>query len=279
MSDHLPQHRLIRVEQLVFERPWAILPAYLDAIAEIVTVRVQGGHIDFEAAEGGNSSAKAQVTMLDGMAIVPIHGVLMRRAAWFDKISGATDVGQIQRNLRAADESDAKVIVLDIDSPGGQPTGMEETADMIYEMRQSGKTVLAFADNLMASAAYWLGSQADEVIATTDAEVGSVGVIARVLDTSRYERNVGLDMHVMKTGEFKAIGAGPVTERQLDVIREMRDEIFGRFVAAVERGRERKTADEVLTGRTYLGSSAIAAGLVDATMTFDALRRKYGQRT
>jgi signal peptide peptidase SppA len=268
-----------QIVSLVFNQPWAIHPAWMDAIAEIVSVHANGGMIDFDSAVSrNNAAAKAEVEIRNGIAFVPIMGTIMRRASLFSRISGAQSYGQIQDNFKAAMESDAKIICLQFDSPGGEAAGTQETADMIYQAaHQSDKTILAFSDNYMASAAYWLASQTNEIITTPDAMgIGSIGVVAKYSDTSRMERNIGMDSHVIRSGENKAVGQGPVTDRQLEIVRGMVAEVFDSFVSSVERGRGMTLSAENKDGRIYSGKGAMKVGLVDANMTLDQLIQKYG---
>jgi ClpP class serine protease len=86
-----------------------------------------------------------------------------------------------------ADES-IGAIVIQIDSPGGNVAGTPEVARKIYEARGKGKAIIAQADSLMASAAYYIGAAADEIVATPSSEVGSIGVYAVHEDASGYER-------------------------------------------------------------------------------------------
>jgi hypothetical protein len=80
---------LPHVRDYVFSQPWVVHEPMLEVIAEVIA-----GHIAGKvnpAADGlKNIAAKQEVTMVSGMAVVPIHGVLMQRASLFDNISGAT---------------------------------------------------------------------------------------------------------------------------------------------------------------------------------------------
>ena len=54
-------------------------------------------------------------------------------------------------------------IVLDIDSPGGDVDGVDELASEIYAARKQ-KKITAVSNCLCASAAYYLVSQASEIV-------------------------------------------------------------------------------------------------------------------
>lgn len=271
MSQH-PDRKLSRVTRIIFEQPWAITPGGLETIADIVDRHVQGNVSAELLAEITKTPprTRGKMDVREDVAIVPIQGPLIRKATWFSKMSGATSYEEIRANLEAAAGNDkVRVIVMDVDSPGGEVTGAQDTAELISSIAQeSDKLVCAYCDGCMASGAYWLGSQANEVITSQDAIVGSIGVIMKILDASRAERNEGYDMTVLRTGEQKAVGVGPITERQMAPLRDLMDQAFKTFVASVELGRDRKLSDDVLTGRVFVGEQAISEGLVDRFATW-----------
>lgn len=267
---------LPHVERAVFSTPWAIQPEVMDAMCEIVERKLRS--LDSQDFERNPKEEKDhKVYMAGSVAVVPVGGVLMRRAGMFDKISGATSMMDIRRMMKEAMAMDgAKAVMLKFDSPGGEVTGTAETGRFIKRLaRSSPMPVVAFTEDRMCSAAYWLGAQADRVYATADAITGSIGVVVRILDTSRLEKNAGLDSHVLRSGPNKATGVGGVTDEQLNVYRELRDEAFAEFVGAVESSRRMKLSDDVLTGRIFTGQSALKAGLVDKVKTFEEVVDEY----
>lgn len=271
--------KLQRIQNLVFNQPWTIIENYLQIIAEVVCSHLDKPTATPDAIALNNSASKATTRIESGVAIVPIFGVMMRRASLFDAISGAQSDAIIKENFQSAMASSAKTVVCHFDSPGGEAIGGEEMGDMIFDAAQnSDKTIIAFTDRMMCSRAYWMASQANEVVATPDSIVGSIGVIARIMDTSRLERNTGLDSVVLRSGPNKAPGNGPITDSQLEPMRELLNEYFDSFVGAVQRGRNMALTPEVKSGRTYSGAAALRSGLVDKTMTLDALIATYATK-
>lgn len=266
---------LPNVERAIFSTPWAIQPEVMEAMVEIVEQKLRG--LDSKEFERDPKEEKDWKPYMAGtVAVVPINGVLMRKAGMLERISGATSMTRIQSMLKESMGMEAKATMLKFDSPGGEVTGTAETGRFIRKMANSSpRPVIAFSEDRMASAAYWLASQADRVIATSDAITGSIGVVVRILDTSRLEKNSGLDMHVLRTGPNKATGTGAVTDEQLKVYRELRDEAFTEFIKAVESARSMKLSDEVLTGRIYSGQGALKAGLLDEVATFEEVIQSY----
>ena len=88
-------------------------------------------------------------------------------------------------------EPSISAIVLDVDSPGGSVFGVEELATEIRAARGT-KPVVAVANSMAASAAYWIASQADELVITPGGMVGSIGVLTAHEDISKAQEMAGI---------------------------------------------------------------------------------------
>ena len=114
--------------------------------------------------------------------------------------------------------------------------------------------------------------------------VGSIGVVARLDNTDRAERNEGNDPIIIRSSELKAIGAGgPVTPSQTQELQRMVMGLFAMFKANVSAGRPGLDMDAISTGQTWFGKShnsepsAIDMGLVDNLSTLAKLIAACGQ--
>lgn len=208
------------------------------------------------------------------VAVIPVHGVIMPRANLFADISGGTSIDILRGQLKAALESDAvDTIVLDVDSPGGSSAGTTELAREILNAR-SKKPVLAVAQYLMASAAYWIGSAATEVIAAPSAYVGSVGVYTIHDDLSKALAEFGVKRTYVSAGKFKVDGneTEPLSDSAREHLQQMVDTTHGRFIADISRGRG-ASKDDVKTkfgqGRVLSAEDALAAGMIDRIDTLE----------
>jgi signal peptide peptidase SppA len=207
------------------------------------------------------------------VAVVPIVGVLSKSPAWF---SGGLSYGEIrQRVNQAAAAPEVSSILLWIDSPGGNSAGCDEAAtDIAAAARQ--KPVYAFCDDLCASGAYYLGSQANKIYANRSALVGSIGVYSVLIDSSKLHERVGLTVHCIKAGEFKAAGGIPGLAIGSEAIKERQrivDSIYERFINVVSTGRKisRKKAAELADGRVHPAAEAVKLGLIDGVSSFEAI--------
>ena len=213
--------------------------------------------------------------VIRGLAIVPVGGVIAKYSRMVNGSSQprGTSVETLRRQIEGAlADSDVTSIFLQVESPGGNIAGLADLADLIFEGRRS-KPVTAYADDMAASAAYWLGAQADQFLASQSAEVGSIGVYSIYVDTSRALENKGVRVIPVASGAHKTTGypGTQISEAQLEPIRTVIDQHYEMFVRAVLRGRapHGMTEDrlrEVADGRMFVAAEAQRVGLVDGVM-------------
>lgn len=224
-------------------------------------------------------AAAPPVQVDGGVAVVDVSGVLLHRASFVDALFGGVSseaVAETVRELASDEQVDA--IVLRIDSPGGHAQGMADVSRMITGAA-AVKPVVAFADGLMASAAYYLASGASHIAAAADdSKVGSIGTRAVLFDTSEAAKQAGVRPIVVDTGPHKSVGMPgvEVTEAQVDRVREMVAKIQKGFTSAVADGRQLSSDSllEVLSGKIYFADEAQALGLIDSVESFsDTLAR------
>ncbi len=264
--------------------PWAIEPRVLTEMCAIYAAHRNGESTDIKAIEAAigkslNNDPKSY-TVQDGVAIIPIDGVLSKRMSLFQQICGGMSYTSLQQDLATAlNDPDVSSIVLTIDSPGGSVDGVQGAADAIYAAR-SQKPICAFVDGQACSAAYWLGSSASQMFigADTDA-VGSIGVITQHVDTSNAEHQRGVKITDIAAGRYKAVGSqhAPLSAQDRNTIEDTLDQIYGLFVDTVARNRgtdAETVVSDMADGRLFLGQKAIDAGLVDGKTTLPQLMQR-----
>jgi len=241
---------------------WAIVPEALDALCAADV-----------AAAAPEVPAQQRVRTV---AVIPIRGVIQHRPDIFMSIFGGTSSVSIARAVQAAASDDSvDTIVLDVDSPGGEVHGVTEAAAAVFEAR-SRKRIVAIANGVMASAAYWIGSAAHEVVATPSGEVGSIGVIAMHQDVSAAMEAAGVKTTIISAGRHKADGSPlqPLTDEARAAIQADVDSYYDLFVRDVARHRG-TTPAQVRSGygqgMVLTAQAAKSAGLVDRVESMDAL--------
>jgi len=258
---------------------WMMEPKSLDSLAhQAAAAKPVGAQSIIELTGKDKSFTKAE--RRDGVAIVPIKGVLVKSVPWwYDLLEvKATAYPQITYQIEdAVSDPDVKQIHLHIESPGGHVAGGMEVGDAIYAARKT-KPVHAFVEDMAASGAYWLASQAQTITANANAVVGSIGVFVVYVDYSQMAENVGAKVHVIRSGEHKGahVAGAKITEEQIAAIQEMIDDTANNFVKAVARGRDLKTADvqKLATGQVWIAAKAKSRGLIDNVGSAIKISRK-----
>jgi signal peptide peptidase SppA len=218
----------------------------------------------FDAPESSDSGMQ----VVDGVAVVPVQGVLDKNVSAMAAQSGATGLDDIEGMLTKALQDDSvQGILLDVNSPGGSVTGVPELAKKIAAAA-TVKPVVAFTDTMMASAAYWLSAGADAIVASESSSVGSIGVYMGFNDTSRANELAGIQTHLIKSGKYKAAGFEGVkpTDEQLAMMQESVDKIAGWFNGFVAKHRT-GMPESAREGQTFFGVDAVAVDMIDRVGT------------
>lgn len=199
--------------------------------------------------------------VVDGIGIVPLVGVIGKGVSPLERMMGVADVNDIAEALDAfAANPEVEKVALQVSSPGGTVTGVEELANKV---RNLGKPTMAYTDSEMASAAYWIASAADRVISSPSATVGSIGVYLAIPDYSKAAEMAGIKMVVIKSGKFKGAGieGTSLNADQVENLQASVDGIHADFKAAVLMKRKMVKA-EAMEGQTFSGKQAAQQGLV-----------------
>lgn len=268
-----------RIIQAVAETPWAILPEKLAVIRNLLVLRAEGYVPEPEEIEQEMMAARAageRVSFKNGSAIgvIPVVGTIIHRGNMLLESSGAVSVQRLTAQFRAAlADPEVGSILFDVDSPGGQVNGVEELAREIYEARGQ-KPIVAVANGLAASAAYWLASAADELAVTPTGEVGSIGVFAIHEDFSGALEKAGIDINLIFAGKYKTEGNPfePLTEEAQAAIQGRVDDYYEMFTGAVARNRgtsREAVVDGFGQGRVVGAEQAARLGMVDRVATID----------
>ena len=234
------------------------------------------------AARGGGASRVAGEAEPGSLiAVLNMMGVIAHHASQVDNISGpgGTSTARVGQAFDAAmDDPAVKAIVLHVDSPGGGVPGVQELADKIFAAR-GRKPLIAQVNSTAASAAYWIISQADEIVVTPSGQVGSIGVYGSHKDVSAAAEKQGLKVTFFAWPPQKVDGnpfAPPSAEFADKAMADVKA-VYGDFRNSVARGRGVKAAEVEAgfgKGGVELARNALKAGMVDRIATMeDTLRR------
>ena len=281
------KHELLLAEFLA--TPWALMPERLNAVAAVLarwsqntpaTVDVLAG-IDADKVAREARRQTATAASGGGIAVLPLYGVVTQRGNMVDDVSGPGSVStqKFATALRQAlaDESVSQILI-DIDSPGGSVYGVAELADEIVAARAQ-KPIIAIANSLAASAAYWIGCSASEFYVTPGGEVGSIGVWQAHFDYSQALAAEGVTPTLISAGKYKVEGNpyAPLDAEAQAFMQSRVDDYYLTFCKGVAHGRGVPIAqvrNGMGQGRVLGGEAAVELCMVDGIATFDDTIRK-----
>lgn len=262
---------------------WAIDRGKMDEILTALAFKAAGGMFtpeEIQARIGAASLEAAAATGQQGsaVAVVPLRGTITHRGGGMAESSGGASAERFAKvmNMAAADPA-VSAITIDVDSPGGTVNGVSEAAQAVYEARQQ-KPVIAHINGMGASAAYWIASQAHEIVASPgviDNSIGSIGVFTVHQDLSAALEKEGIKPTIISAGKYKVDGNPfePLSDERRAFLQASVDTTYAQFIAAVACGRGVE-ASAVKSGygegRALSAVDAKKAGMVDRIATMDA---------
>lgn len=201
----------------------------------------------------------------DGVAVIPVHGILINRFNYCWGFVTGYDFIRKQKNLALADD-DVELIVYDHDTPGGEAAGCDELAREIFADRAT-KPSLALVNTTSCSGGYWLAAPATRIVCAPSGSVGSIGVYIQHMNIQKMLAEWGIENEFIKNGKFKTSGNAyePLSDEDREYLQGMVDERAGEFFAAVAefRGIE-ETVVKGTNARVMRPTEALSLGLIDA---------------
>ncbi|MGE0456418.1 MAG: S49 family peptidase [Vicinamibacterales bacterium] len=260
-----------RVLEYIDRTPWAITPEGLSVVRAIAAREEVRAHdilaIGKEPGQPLNGNPAVQIR--GSVAVVPLAGPLFRYANLFTRFSGATSLEVFSNDLgEALRDPKVRAIILDVNSPGGEVNGTEETAKLIRAARGQ-KPIYALISGVGASAAYWIASAAEKVFSVETGLVGNIGTVLTVDVSAPKDTQL-----VFISSQTPRKRLDPADAGEAALIQEMVDALAQVFIENVADNRG-TTVEKVLSdfgqGHVLVGAAAHAAGMVDGIATLESL--------
>lgn len=196
----------------------------------------------------------------DKIAVIDVGGIITPYQNILSMLFGGTNIASIEVQFaEAMDDPEITGIMLRIDSPGGLITGVEELASTIAAARGK-KPIVAYAYGNAASAAYWIASAADKIVAGPTTMLGSIGVAVAIPKI----RQSGWVEFVSSNAPNKRLD--PESEQGRNSIQSRLDAMETEFISAVAANRA-VSGDKVLSefgqGDVLPAREAVRAGMAD----------------
>jgi protease-4 len=163
-------------------------------------------------------------------------------------------------------KSNARAVIIHVDSPGGTTAGSQQLFDALRDL-QAKKPVVVVVDGLAASGAYIAAISADHIIAEDTSLVGSIGVLFQYPNFTDVLKTIGIKMEEVKSSPLKAAPNGfePTSPEARAAIEAIVVDSYAWFKGLVKDRRKMDDAQltKVADGRVFTGRQGVALKLVD----------------
>lgn len=269
----------------LFPSLWAILETELTKIealysgftSEMIAGLEKDSKLAIEGLDLSPTGLSPDVSIINNVAVLSISGVITQKADIFTMIFGGATLDTLTEDFKSLVENDdIDTIVLDVDSPGGTVSGVQDFANLIFDAREK-KKIITISSSIMASAAMWIGAAAEHVlISGGTVSTGSIGVLTTHVDVSQLEADLGIKTTEITAGRFKRIASSfaPLSDAGRSELQSQVDKIMEAFVSDIAKFRgvsDQEVKSNMADGKIFIGDNAVKAGLVDDIITFDLL--------
>lgn len=199
----------------------------------------------------------------DGTRVIPLHGPITRGLGILGQYCGMADLDAFQRDVNeAASDPSVMQIILHIQSPGGTAVGCCEASEVVKNASMV-KPVKTYTDEMMASAAYFIGSAAEEVYTTKSSLVGSIGTYVVLVDDSKLMERIGISYTVLRSGKYKGAGIDGYSDEQIEEMQSMVDGYGEQFRQYVSEYRQGAVDPDDMQGQIFMGEKSVEKNLAD----------------
>lgn len=203
---------------------------------------------------------------IGNIALIKINGIITANGDSYLGQSTASSEEIVSYLQQAEQDKQFKVIILEINSPGGSPVASDEIASAVKSAKAK-KPVIAIIRETGASGAYWIASASDYIFANKMSITGSIGVISSYLEFSGLMKEYGVGYEQLTSGKYKDMGSPyqKLTAEEKAILQKKIDKIHEFFTQEIAANRHLPLSKvkDISTGEFYLGSEALELGLVD----------------
>lgn len=268
-------HNLFRLSQKLYNRPHLIVPEAFRVVSDYLMKRNAAGfQLDSGYQDDGTpvDDDDNDPSLIDSsIGLLCVDGSLTYKPVSTTCGDVGTSYQALVAQTQALADAGVNTIVMEVSSGGGEASHCFELAAQIRSICDaSGIQLIGYADEMACSAAYALICVCDVVIANPSAELGSIGVLIALMDTSKMLEQEGLKPIFISAGDNKIPyqADGSFKQSFLDGLQADVDRLNLEFVAHVSNYTG-LSAETVIgfQANTYDAQTAVQLGLADAVMT------------
>lgn len=264
-------HELARLRSKLFNTPLLVDSKSFESVLNYVDKRCEGNTTVEKKAESEFSMYSTLHYAETNLGVIHISGPLTNKSTGWEALCGGTSYESIKEDFEALLEEGVKTVAFMIESGGGEAYGMMDTGNYLRKLAdENGVRIISYVDGLSASAAYGLTAISDEIISNKNSEIGSIGVLIRLMNDSKALEMKGFERTFISAGTEKIPFAadGSFRKEFLDDLQYKVDALYKDFTEYVAEHRNLSVeAVRNTQANTFLAEDAIALGLADKVMT------------
>ncbi|MCD6295305.1 MAG: signal peptide peptidase SppA [Deltaproteobacteria bacterium] len=212
--------------------------------------------------------------VLGGILLLVLHFFNPSSTGLFEEKIGVVSItGTISSSekisselVKFAKDDSIRAIILRINSPGGGVGASQEIYREVQKITLQ-KPVVVSMGSVAASGGYYVAAPATKIVSNPGTITGSIGVFIQFVRLEELLNKIGVDLEIVKSGEFKDMGSPDrkLTQRDREILDALIKDLQGQFVTAVASGRNLSVekVQEIADGRIFSGARAKDLGLVD----------------
>lgn len=261
-------------ELLKIAKYWAIEPDILKSLCHLDEIK----SLSFQSER--RLSNTRSVMIRDGTAVIPLHGPIAARSDLFTFFLGGTSLSDLAKDFQTAlDDDQVKAILFDVDSPGGVALGPSEMADAIFKARGK-KPIWSYVGRNCSSAAYWIASATEKIIANPSALLGSIGVVTTIPVQEQPDSEGYKNIEIVSSNA-KQKRPDPRTEEGMAEIKRELNDLEAQFIEAIAKYRNvsvNAVKNDFGQGGVLIGKNAVASGMADSLGSYEEVIAELNQK-
>lgn len=261
-------------ELLKIAKYWAIEPDILKSLCLSSEIK------SFSFQSERRLSNTRSVLIRDGTAVIPLHGPITARSDLFTFFLGGTSLSDLAKDFQTAlDDDQVKAILFDVDSPGGVALGPSEMAEAIFKARGK-KPIWSYVGRNCSSAAYWIASATEKIIANPSALLGSIGVVTTIPVQEQPDSEGYKNIEIVSSNA-KQKRPDPRTEEGIAEIKRELNDLEAQFIEAIAKYRNisvNAVKNDFGQGGVLIGKNAVAIGMADSLGNYEEVLAELNQK-
>ena len=261
-------------ELLKIAKYWAIEPDILKSLCRLDEIK----SLSFQSER--RLSNTRSVLIRDGTAVIPLYGPITARSDLFSFFFGGTSLSYLAKDFQTAlDDDQVTAILFDVDSPGGVALGPAEMADAIFKARGK-KPIWSYVGRNCSSAAYWIASATEKIIANPSALLGSIGVVTTIPVQEQPDSEGYKNIEIVSSNA-KQKRPDPRTEEGMAEIKRELNDLEAQFIEAIAKYRNvsvNAVKNDFGQGGVLIGKNAVASGMADSLGSYEEVIAELNQK-